>query len=114
MRVGAGVHACWQQADVRGGLSEAGCEASWVMGGMWVARWPTRRWSDAWKALMELQQDSVIFTHFMLINALVSRATSNEKLVCFEPDYGSITQLRISSTGNCDVVSLGKQLARLP
>ena len=54
MRVGAGVHACWQQADVRGGLSEAGCEASRVMGGMWVARWPTCRWSDAWKALASM------------------------------------------------------------
>jgi len=72
-----------------------------------VTRWR----SNAWTALMELHQDSVIFTHFMLINALLSRATSNENLVCFEPNYGSITRLRISNAGDCEVVSLGQPIA---
>lgn len=73
-----------------------------------------KRWkSDAWAGLMALQEESVIFTHFMLINALVSRATSNENLICFEPDYGSITQLRITNGAKCNVASFGKEVLNL-
>jgi broad specificity phosphatase PhoE len=79
-------------------------------------RWPDvadeiNLWREAaWSALLAVPRECVIFTHFMLINALVSRASADERLVCFEPGYGSITHLRISPTKDCDVLKLGRSL----
>ncbi|MFP6781363.1 MAG: hypothetical protein VCB59_06650, partial [Gammaproteobacteria bacterium] len=72
-----------------------------------ISRWR----SNAWAALIELRRDTVVFTHFMLINALVSRATANDGLVYFEPDYGSITHLRISNDDRCELMSIGQSIA---
>jgi len=71
-----------------------------------IAEWR----SAAWQALLDLEHSTVIFTHFMLINAMVARATEDERLVCFEPDYASVTCLRIGSGGECNVVSMGRCL----
>ncbi|MFT5414108.1 MAG: putative phosphoglycerate mutase [Gammaproteobacteria bacterium] len=69
------------------------------------------QWREAaWTALLAVPRESVIFTHFMLINALVSRATADDRLVCFEPDYGSVTRLRVSPRKGCDVLDLGRSL----
>jgi probable phosphoglycerate mutase len=81
-------------------------------------RWPEvnssiSAWRNtAWDALLALEHSSVIFTHFMLINAMVARATEDERLVCFEPDYTSVTHLRIAATGECELVSMGSTLTR--
>ena len=40
-------------------------------------------------------QDSVIFTHFMVINALLSELNSETKLLYFYPDYTSIVKITI-------------------
>ena len=40
-------------------------------------------------------QDSVIFTHFMVINALLSELNSEAKLLYFYPDYTSIVKITI-------------------
>lgn len=45
----------------------------------------------------------------MVINAILSRLKGDERLVSFEPDYVSITQL--ASQGNeLELVALGKEL----
>ena len=72
-----------------------------------ISRWR----SNAWAALIELRRDTVVFTHFMLINALVSRATANDGLVYFEPGYGSITHLRIYNDDRCELMSIGQSIA---
>jgi broad specificity phosphatase PhoE len=41
--------------------------------------------NSAWNGMLSAQRDTVIFTHFMLINAMVSRASADERLACFEP-----------------------------
>ncbi len=64
----------------------------------------------AWDALLALERSSVIFTHFMLINAMVTRATEDQRLVCFEPDYASVTRLSINAAGKCEVLSMGNTL----
>jgi broad specificity phosphatase PhoE len=64
--------------------------------------------SAAWDALMALEHGAVIFTHFMLINAIVSRVTEDQRLVCFEPDYASVTHLRVGHDGSCEIVSRGR------
>lgn len=65
-------------------------------------------WRDrAARAVREFEQDTLVFTHFMVINALVALATKDERLVCFEPDYGSVTQLRCDAD-MLSLVSIGR------
>ena len=86
--------------------------AEWLAGVM-RSQWSQvdhtlHQWRErAWELVTNCQQDTVIFTHFMVINALVGRATGDPRLVCFEPDHCSITQLRLTAQG-CELVSLGK------
>ena len=40
-------------------------------------------------------QDSVVFTHFIVINALLSELNSETKLLYFYPDYTSIVKITI-------------------
>jgi probable phosphoglycerate mutase len=60
------------------------------------------QWRDtAWEAMLAFERSTVVFTHFMLINAMVSRATGDERLVCLEPDYASVTRLRVKPGTEC-------------
>ncbi len=40
-------------------------------------------------------QDSIVFTHFMVINALLSELNSETKLLYFYPDYTSLIKITI-------------------
>jgi broad specificity phosphatase PhoE len=44
-------------------------------------------------AIVEVPQDSVIFTHFISINACVGAANARAEVVCFRPDHASITRI---------------------
>lgn len=85
--------------------------AAWLAGIM-RARWDEvgaelGAWRDeAWHSLLGCSQVTAVFTHFMLINAVVSRATSAVQTVCFEPDNGSITELEVTADA-IEVVRLG-------
>ena len=68
-------------------------QSRWADVGLPLASWRTA----AWRALRALDSDTVIFTHFMVINALVGLATGDERLVVFNPDHGSITQFSVSA-----------------
>jgi broad specificity phosphatase PhoE len=59
-------------------------------------------------SLGRLREDSVIFSHFIAINVAVGAALSRDDVVCFWPDYASITCVE---TGNrrLRVVDLGRQ-----
>ncbi|MCZ6829179.1 MAG: histidine phosphatase family protein, partial [Gammaproteobacteria bacterium] len=53
-------------------------------------------WRDTiWSALFELESPTVVFTRFMVINAVVSRLRSAVETVCCVPDNGSITCLEL-------------------
>jgi broad specificity phosphatase PhoE len=53
-------------------------------------------WRDMiWSALFERDSPTIIFTHFMVINAVVSRLTEATATVCCVPDNGSITRLEL-------------------
>jgi broad specificity phosphatase PhoE len=76
----------------------------------WIAALMTAEWSTldsnvqawratAWSALRDCQASCVIFTHFMLINALVSAVHDTQPAVAFEPDYCSVTQLQLNESG---------------
>lgn len=85
--------------------------------GVWLeavmaAEWPTlaavlHEWrAHALRAVLECGRDTLIFTHFMVINALVGLATGDDRVRCFDPDYGSITHLRCVGA-RLELVALG-------
>ena len=86
---------------------------SWLKAVM-QARWdaveaPLQEWrAEAWRALCAVEHDVVVFTHFMVINAIVSRATDDARTVCFEPDYCSVTTLSLAD-GELHLETLGRE-----
>lgn len=62
--------------------------------------WPAleenlRRWrADVIAALLEIERDAVIVTHYIAINVAVGAATNDDRVVNFHPDYCSVTMLR--------------------
>lgn len=76
--------------------------ARWDEVGVELGRWR----EEAWHALLDGTEPTAVFTHFMLINAVVSLATGATHTVCFEPDNGSITELEVVD-GAIEVVRLG-------
>lgn len=85
---------------------------AWLTGVM-AARWPAveaplHAWRErAWQTLLACREDTVFFTHFMVINALVGRVQGDDRLVVFEPDYCSVTEL-LREGDACSLVALGK------
>jgi len=59
-------------------------------------------------ALRALPQDSVVFTHFIAINAAVAAAQGRDEVVCFRPDHASITCLD-ARDGRFQVLQLGRE-----
>jgi broad specificity phosphatase PhoE len=68
----------------------------------WLQDVMGKRWSNleedllSWRqgvieALLALETDTVVFTHFIAINVVVGVATGDDRVVCFWPDNGSIT-----------------------
>ena len=47
--------------------------------------------------IRDIQEDSIIFTHFMVMNAAISELTQAEKILCFYPDYTSIIEINITN-----------------
>ncbi|HEY8617769.1 histidine phosphatase family protein [Phenylobacterium sp.] len=52
---------------------------------------------DAWRreivASLHARGGTAVFSHFVAINAVVSRLTGDDRVVCFRPDHASITIL---------------------
>jgi len=67
-------------------------------------------WRDAAvRQLLEQTGPAVVFTHFMAINAVVSKVLDSDETLHFLPDNGSITTLR--RTGDAlELVQLGREL----
>ncbi len=55
-----------------------------------------------------IRQPTVIFTHFMVLNAIVGALTAVDKVVCFLPDNASVTILKRDDE-SLQVVELGQQ-----
>jgi len=66
-------------------------------------------WRDALVArLQAVTEDTIIFSHFIAINAAVGGATGDDRVVCFRPDNCSVTQFEASDAG-LKLVSLGRE-----
>jgi broad specificity phosphatase PhoE len=85
----------------------------------------SRPWSDQPEDLVEWRQrvvdavlrigasgDAVIVSHFVALNALVSVATDDERVVCFSPTNCSRTEFEVLD-GTLRVVELGEQARTL-
>lgn len=86
----------------------------------WLKQVARQQWSEQhamvceWhrsvlQRLMEIRQPSVVFTHFMVLNAIVGALSDAEKIICFMPDNASITKLQLNE-GSLEVLELGHQL----
>ena len=60
--------------------------------------------------LLALQQPTVIFTHFLVLNAVVGLLQDRSETLCYWPDNASVTHLQ--HTGReLKLVRLGKQMS---
>ncbi|MBN7795118.1 histidine phosphatase family protein [Parahaliea mediterranea] len=59
--------------------------------------------------LRELGAPAVVYTHFLVINTVVVAAEERDDTLCFWPDNGSITHLRLEG-GRLSVVTLGRAM----
>ena len=60
-------------------------------------------------AIRALRTDTVIVTHYLVINAVVGAATDDDRVVCFAPAHCSRTVVELDS-GSLRVVELGEAL----
>lgn len=86
----------------------------------WLRGFMAGRWDDQPVALHEwrerilgnlgrLDRSSVIFTHFVVINAVVGSLQGRDEVLCFMPDNGSVTHLRLNR-GVLELFALGREL----
>jgi broad specificity phosphatase PhoE len=69
-----------------------------------------RQWRDSiLLRLLELPRPTVIFSHFLVINAVVGSIENSSKTLCCWPDNGAIVQLSLSN-GQLELVSRGAQI----
>jgi broad specificity phosphatase PhoE len=59
--------------------------------------------------LLSVRGDVVVFTHFLVINAVIGHVLDTEATLCFWPANGSVTRLRLVSSG-LELIELGEQL----
>ena len=69
-----------------------------------------QQWRDAaMRELLALEQSAVIFTHFLVINAVVGQLQQRPETLVFMPDNASVTRLR-RVEGGLELVTLGEQM----
>jgi broad specificity phosphatase PhoE len=92
-------HRTWLMAVMNGHWSDAHVGAALVTWRQGVAA-----------ALLELAEDTIIFSHFVAINAAVSVAMGSDKVTVFKPGHASITVLE-AVDGALRLVELGQESA---
>ncbi len=85
----------------------------------WLRGFMQSRWSaqptdlQQWRqqlidCLLALREDSVIFSHFIAINAAVGAARHDDRVVVFRPDNASVTRLA-NNDGSLRLIELGRE-----
>jgi len=86
---------------------------------IWLNRIARQTWSEQqamvqeWRlallaALREIREPAVVFTHFMVLNAIVSELRADDRVVSFLPDNASVTTLQ-GFGDDLQVAELGRQ-----
>ncbi len=87
----------------------------------WLRSFMTQRWSEqpaeilqwrdaAMAQLLSLTGPTVIFSHFLVLNALVGACCDHADTLYFWPANASITHLDLRSDGTLALVELGEQM----
>ncbi|WP_293950753.1 histidine phosphatase family protein [Sneathiella sp.] len=111
----------WQQEPlVAPELSEVP-SAGLDLGGRraWLDKVLAGRWSEQsdhlqhWRStILEFTgrqtQDAVFFTHFVVINAIVSALEGSDNVIVFRPDHCSVTKIRLSGDG-MELIEKGRE-----
>jgi probable phosphoglycerate mutase len=86
----------------------------------WLRQFMQQHWQQQpaglleWRAaalqrLLGLRRSAVVFTHFLVINAIVGQVLGRSETLCFRPDNGSITRLRHTGT-SLELLALGEEM----
>jgi broad specificity phosphatase PhoE len=59
-------------------------------------------------SLLGVAHDCVIYTHFIALNVAAGAATGSEQVVCFRPDYASVSVVE-AQAGRLRVIELGRE-----
>lgn len=89
----------------------------------WLRQFMQQHWHEqgedliAWRTgalehLLELKRPAVVFTHFLVINAVVGQVLDRSETLCFWPANGSVTCFRHNGTG-LELLALGKEVETL-
>lgn len=91
-------------------LEERGPWLRTIMQGNWKDQTDAlQKWQQIMvNCLLDLEQDTAIFTHFVAINAVVTAVENAAGVLAFRPDNGSITILESDGT-SLRVVSRGSE-----
>ncbi len=65
-------------------------------------------WRDAIVTSLTARGDTAVFSHYVAINAVVSRLTGDQRVVAFRPDHASITVLDTDGT-RLTLVAMGRE-----
>ncbi|MGI8792850.1 MAG: histidine phosphatase family protein [Acidimicrobiales bacterium] len=99
--------------EVASPTSDLDERAAWLktfLPGVWAGQpAQTIRWRDALVgAVAALAEDTMVFTHFVAINAVIATVTDDNRVTVFRPGYCSVTTLDVTA-GRIEVVDLGGQ-----
>jgi probable phosphoglycerate mutase len=86
----------------------------------WLRQFMQQRWeqqgpdlhewrSQAVKELLQMSSTAVVFTHFLVINAVVGHILGEQNTLHFWPENGSITHLQVANSA-LELVELGAQM----
>ena len=87
----------------------------------WLREFMAQQWDvqpdslTAWrsqmmKKLLELEQPSVIFTHFLVLNTVVGSIQGKSETLCFRPDNASVVRLKHCGD-RLELVEIGRQMS---
>ncbi|MFT5710976.1 MAG: broad specificity phosphatase PhoE [Halioglobus sp.] len=87
----------------------------------WLRGFMKQSWSEQpeellqWRAnaldqLQQLATPTVVFSHFLVLNAIVGAIKAQAETLVFWPDNASITHLKLDTNGELSLVALGAQM----
>ncbi|MEO8162814.1 MAG: histidine phosphatase family protein [Ilumatobacteraceae bacterium] len=82
-----------------------------TMGGTWLSLGPryTIFRDEVVNFIRQINSDTVIFSHFMAINAVIGRTQDDDRLVLFRLDNCSITSVELGTNGNLKLIQSGRE-----
>jgi broad specificity phosphatase PhoE len=96
------------EVSVPAGTADARDWLMALLGGKWAGS-GLEAWRDqVGAALLELPADTIVFSHFVAINAAVSLATQADDVTVFRPGHASVTTLDVQG-GALSLVQLGSE-----